>query len=182
MDLALLKLLVTVIFAVVLIILFLWLLNVLLVFKKEKKDMQRNNLDMSGYETIAQAQRKERSVMVVSGLIILICLLFFGGLIYRAIISAASDSVESENIFNLAMVFIPTIFLLVLVIKASSRYMKTQQETLKEFRRFQSKRKKALAEYEQKRQGSESARQQAAVRVKENPKRQAPKRKPKENG
>ena len=177
MDLALLKLLVTVIFAVVLIILFLWLLNVLLVFKKEKKDMQRNNLDMSGYETIAQAQRKERSVMVVSGLIILICLLFFGGLIYRAIISAASDSVESENIFSLAMVFIPPIFILVLVIKASSHYMRKQQKILKEFRRFQSNQRKARAEYEQKRRGSESSRQKAAGQGKESQKGKAPKKK-----
>ena len=171
------KLLVTIIFAGVLIIMFLWLLKMLPVFNKNKNDSQMNDFEMSGYETMGQIQRKERGVMVLSGLIIFICLLFFGGLIYGAIITVTSGSVESENIFNLAMVFIPTIFLLVLVIKASSRYMKTQQETLKEFRRFQSKRKKALAEYEQKRQGSESARQQAAVRVKENPKRQAPKRK-----
>ena len=177
MDLALLKLLVTVIFAAVLIIMFLWLLNVLLVFKKENKDMQRNNLDMSGYETIAQVQRKERSVMVVSGLIILICLLFFGGLIYRAIISAASDSVESENIFNLAMVFIPPIFILVLVIKASSHYMRKQQKILKEFRRFQSNRSKTRAEYQQKRRGSESSGQEAAGQGKESQKGKAPKRK-----
>ena len=118
--------------------------------------------------------------MVLSGLIILICLLFFGGLIYRAIISVASGSVESENIFNLAMVFIPAIFLLVLVIKASSHYMRTQQETLKEFRLFQSNRRKALVEYEQKRRGSENSKQKATVQVKENPKGQASKKKQKE--
>ncbi len=175
------KLLVTVIFTAVLIIMFLWLLKMLPVFNKNRNDSQMNDFEMSGYETMDQIQRKERGVMVLGGLIIFICLLFFGGLIYGAIITVASGSVESENILNLAMVFIPAVFLLVLVVKASSRYIKTQQKTLKEFRRFQSDRRKALAEYEKKRQGSESARQKAAAQVKENPKREALTRKPKKN-
>jgi len=177
------KLLVTVLFAAILVILFFWLIKTLLPgFRQGKKNLQKDDFDSAGYETITRIQRKERSVMALSGLIIVICLLLFGGLIYRAFTSFASGGVESENILNLAMAFIPPIIILALVMKTSSRYMRKQQETLREFRLFQAKRGKALAEYQQKRRGRESERQKAAVQFKENSQKKTGQRKRKETG
>ena len=126
-----LKLLVTVLFVAILLILLFWLIKAFLPgFRQEKKDLQKDEFDSAGYESITQIQRKERGVMALSGLVIVICLLLFGSLIYRAVYSFASGGVESENILNLALIFIPPIIILALVMKTSSRYMKKQQETL----------------------------------------------------
>ena len=166
-----------------LVILFFWLIKALLPgFRQGEKGLQKDDLDSAGYETITQIQRKERSVLALSGLIIVICLLFFGGLIYGGIASLSSGGVESENILNLAFVFIPPIIILALVMKTSSRYMRKQQETLREFRTFQAKRRKALAEYQQKRRGSESEKQKAVAQFKDDSKNKSGQRKRKETG
>jgi len=156
----LLNFLVKVIFVSILIVLLLWLISGLLsVFKQGKKGSQKDDIDSSGYETITQIRRKERSVIALSWLIISICILLFGGLSYWTITSADIDNVEAENLFNLAVVFIPPIIFLVLVVKASLSYMRKQQKTLEDFRHFQSQRRKSLAEYEQKRHGKKDSKE-----------------------
>ena len=166
MDSELLKLLVTTGFVAILIIMSVWLIKSFAsVFVRDPRDFRKDDFDRAGYESMAQMRRKERIVTILAYLVIVICILLLGGLTYLAISSEALNEGERETLFNISLAIIPAIILLLLVARASFNYVKKQEEILEEFRHFQSKRRKELAEYQQKRSGK----QESTVQDKENP-------------
>ena len=166
MDSELLKLLVTTGFVAILILMSVWLIKSFAsVFTRDPRDFRKDDFDRAGYESMAQIRRKERIVTILAYLVIVICILILGGLTYLAMSSGALNETERETLFNISLVIIPAIVLLLLVSRASFNYVKKQEEILEEYRSFQSKRRKELAEYEQKRSGT----QESAVQDKQNP-------------
>ncbi|MBN2289644.1 MAG: hypothetical protein JXQ83_09965 [Candidatus Glassbacteria bacterium] len=158
------KIFLTVPFVIILIVMFIWLVKALLPGASQKAAQLRlDEFDRAGYETMGEMRRKEVGVMALGGLVILICLVCAGALGYYALVSAAEGDTTSGRSFELVLVFIPAIVLLCLVVTASRRYVQVQQQTLKEYRGFQSKRKKALEEYQEKRKGKKKAEEKKAA-------------------
>jgi hypothetical protein len=150
------KILLTVPFIIVLVVMFFWLVKALLPGKTSSRAeaLKLDDFDRSGYETMEQIRRKEYGVMALGTVVIVICLLLVGGLGYWVFQAAASGDNSADGSFELLITFIPAIIMLFLIVSGSRRYVKIQQQTLGEYRMFQSKRKKALQEYEEKRKGS----------------------------
>jgi len=152
------KILLTVPFVIILIVMFFWLVRALLPGgRRGGAEAKFDNFDRAGYESITDIQRKETGIMVVGVLVIVICILLAGALGYYAFTSASSGDSGAGQSFELIFTFIPAVVLLSLVIAASRRYMKAQHQTMREFRQFQASRQKALAEYEEKRRGRRKA-------------------------
>ncbi len=152
------RILLTIPFVILAIVMFIWLVKILLPGGGQQGEaLKIDDFDRAGYETMSEIRRKECSVMVVGALVILICVLLGGFLGYWAVVSAINGESGSAKSFELILAFIPAIVLLSLIIIASKRYMHSQQGTLKEFRQFQTSRRKALAEYEEKRKGTKKA-------------------------
>ena len=152
------RILLTIPFVILAIVMFFWLVRVLMPGGDRRTEaLKVDEFDRAGYETMPEIRRKECSVMVVSVLVILICVLLGGFLGYWAVVSAGHGESGSAKSFELILAFIPAVVLLSLIIMASKRYMHSQQETLKEFRQFQTSRRKALSEYDDKRKGTKKA-------------------------
>ncbi|MFC1613894.1 hypothetical protein ACFL5K_01190 [Gemmatimonadota bacterium] len=150
------RILLTVPFIIVLIVMFFWLVKALLPGKTSSRAeaLKLDDFDRSGYETMEQIRRKEYGVMALGTVVIVICVLLVGGLGYWVIKAAASGDSSADGSFELLITFIPAIIMLFLIVSGSRRYVKIQQQTLGEYRMFQTKRKQALKEYEEKRKGA----------------------------
>lgn len=148
--------LITVPFGLLLLLIFIWLVRALIPSAREQaKQYRRDKFDRAGYETIKDIRRKEYTVISLSVFVILLCLAIMGGLVYLIISAGFDAAFEDQTGVNIILILIPTIVLLVLVIKASSHYVQTEQHVLREFKKFSAARDKALAEYEAKRAGKE---------------------------
>lgn len=172
------SLLVTGAFIILLLVLFIWLLRALMPGSREEaRQAARDEFDTAGYESMDQIRRKEYSVMGLSVFVILIGLAMVGGLGYLLWTAGFSSDPADQAGMNTLLVIIPAIVMLVMVVLASSRYIKHQQSVLHEYKVFKSKRAKAIQEYEAKRSGKDKEGQQKQAK----PKRQPP-RKPKRRG
>ncbi|MEA2062487.1 MAG: hypothetical protein U9P14_02210 [Gemmatimonadota bacterium] len=167
MNAEMLKILITLLFVIILVIMFVWLVKALMPsYSRSAKEMKRDDFDQLGYETMSQIQRKERSVMVVGVVVVIIILGLMGALIYFALATASFGDQDMNTGFNILLAFLPAIVLLVLIVKASQRYMKVQQYTLGEFHRYKTKRAKAMKEYQKKRLGADSRRSNPSLQIK----------------
>ena len=158
------NLLLTIPLIIILVVMFFWLVKALLSGTgRDAEALKRDEFDRAGYESMSEIRRKESCVMVVGTLVILVCLFFAGALGYWAVVSAAQGDTNSDASFELVLAFIPAVILLTLIITASRSYMKSQRQTMKEFRQFQLSRRKALKEYEEKRKGSKKKTEKKAA-------------------
>ena len=146
--------LITAPFGLILLVILIWLIKALIPSAREQAKMyRRDKFDLAGYETIADIRRKEYAVISLSVFVIILCLAIMGGLLYMMITSGFGTVFGEQAGMNILLVFVPAVILLVLIIKTSGHYIKTQQHILQEFRRFRTVREKAIAEYEDKRSG-----------------------------
>lgn len=158
------KILLTIPLIIVLLVMFFWLVKALLSGTgHDEEALKLDDFERAGYETMSEIRRKESWVMGVGTLVILICLFFGGVLGYWAVVSAVQGDSGADASFELVLTFIPAVILLIMIITASGRYMKVQQQTMKEFRQFQASRGKALKEYEEKRKGKKKTTEKKAA-------------------
>ncbi|MBW7996165.1 MAG: MFS transporter [Candidatus Glassbacteria bacterium] len=156
MDLEIKSLVVTISFAIVLLILFIWLLRALMPStRKEAHQAARDEYDTAGYETMDQIRRKEYSVLGLGGFVILLSVAMVGGLGYLLWTSGFSSDPSDQEGMNTILVFIPAIVMLVMIVMGSRRYIRHQEGVLHEYRVFKSKREKAIQEYEAMRSGKD---------------------------
>jgi hypothetical protein len=161
--------LITVPFGLLLLLIFILLVRALIPSAREQaKQYRRDKFDRAGYETIGNIRRKEYTVISLSVFVILLCLAIMGGLVYLIISAGFDTAFEEQTGVNIILILIPTIVLLVLVIKASRHYVRTEQHVLREFRKFSAARDKALAEYKAKRAGKEKKKKEVSA-VKKKP-------------
>lgn len=158
--------LITAPFGLILLVILIWLIKALIPSAREQAKMyRRDKFDLAGYETITDIRRKEYAVISLSVFVIILCLAIMGGLLYLMVSSGFGTVFGEQAGMNILLVFIPAVILLVLIIKTSGHYIKTQQHILQEFRRFRTVREKAIAEYEEKRSGkSKKIKEETAVK------------------
>jgi membrane protein implicated in regulation of membrane protease activity len=163
MDPELKNILVTGAFVLVMLVLFIWLIRALLPSAKEDaRQASRDEYETAGYETMDTVRRKEFAAMGAGVFAILLILTMIGGLGYLLWTADFSSLANDQAGLDTIMVFVPALVLLVMIIAASSRYIKHQQVVLHEYRVFKSKRQKAIDEYEAKRSGKDQEGKQPA--------------------
>ncbi len=140
-------------FGLILLLMFIWLVRALIPSERKQEKYKGDRFDLAGYETIKKIRRKEYTVISLSVFVILLCLAIMGGLVHLIISAGFDATFEDQRGLNIILILIPTIIFLVLVIKASSHYVQTTQNVLREFRKFTAARDKALAEYRARRAG-----------------------------
>ena len=146
--------LITATFVLILLLMFIWLVRALIPSeRKQAKIYKGDKFDLAGYETVRVIRRKEYTVISLSVFLILLCLAIMGGLVHLIISAGFAAAFEDQRGLNIILILIPIIIFLVLVIKASSHYVQTTQNVLREFRKFTAARDKALAEYRARRAG-----------------------------
>ena len=164
--------LITVPFGLILLVILIWLIKALIPSAREQAKMyRRDKFELAGYETITDIRRKEYAVISLSVFVIILCLAVMGGLIYLLVSAGFGEVFREQAGMNIFLVFIPAVVLLVLVVKTSGHYIKTQQHILQEFRRFRTARDKAIAEYEDKRSGKDKKKKEEAAAKNETVKR-----------
>ncbi len=139
---------------IVLLVIFIWLLRALM--PSARHDARRaasDNFDNAGYETMDQVRRKEYAVMGLGVFTIMLCVAIVGALGYLVWQSGFSTTPADLEGMNTLLVFIPAMVMLVMIVKASKRYVKHQLAVLREYRLFRSRRERAIKEYEAKRAG-----------------------------
>ncbi|HUU30308.1 MAG TPA: hypothetical protein VM123_21090 [archaeon] len=146
------NILITIPFVIILVALFIWLFKTLLL-GPSAAEFKRDKFEEAGYETIGLIRRKEYSVIGLGTGVIILCLLIMGFLSYRLFADGFPTDLSDLKMLNLILIFIPAIVLLVFIVSGSRHYIKHQQLTLNEFRRFKVLRNKAISEHQDKRSG-----------------------------
>jgi len=166
----LVNLLITLLFSLILLLMFFWLIRALIPSAREKaKQYMRDKFDLAGYESISAIRRKEYAVISLGFFVIILCLAIMGWLIYLITSAGFDAAFEQQRGINLVLIYIPTVILLVIIVKASSMYIKIQHEVLREFNKFRAARAKTIAEHEARRAGKGEKREEESAEKRRRP-------------